>query len=452
MIQKRIYRSVFIAIALLFNSTIAIAQIKVSTFNVDASPPIGSPLAYDPTTEIQSPLSCRGIVIQSKEKPIVLCSIDWLGVANDAQVEFKKAFAESAGTTPDRVSIHAVHQHDASRCDFSAEKVLSEFGYGKKSYDVKFCRSVIKSAAAAISKSLQDAKPVTHLGTGQANVEKVASNRRLLGPDGKVKFTRYTATKDPAIRAMKTGTIDPSLKSLSFWNHDQAIVVLTFYATHPQSYYRTGKANPDFPGLARNARETQTGIPHIHFNGAGGNIGAGKWNDGSVSNRAVLAGRVQQGMAAAFDATKKTPIDSSTLSWKKLDVQLPVSKFLNEERCIASLKNKKETESAHLYAAKHLVWLRRSAARIPIQVSCLTINESKTVFMPGELFVEYQLESQELAPDSFVSMAAYGEYGMGYIGTAIGYTQGGYETSANASRVGPGSERALMDAAKKLLK
>ena len=452
MLQQRIYRTVFIVIVLLVNSTIAIGQIKVSTFHVDASPPIGSPLAYDPTTEIQSPLSCRGIVIQSDKKPIVLCSIDWLGVANDAQNEFKKAFAESAGTTADRVSIHAIHQHDAPRCDFAAEKILREFGYGKRSYDVDFCRSVIKHAAAAIANSLDNARPVTHLGTGQANVEKVASNRRLLGSDGKVKFTRYTATKDPAIRAMKTGTIDPALKSLSFWNRDQPIVVLTFYATHPQSYYRTGKANPDFPGLARNARETKTGVPHIHFNGAGGNIGAGKWNDGSVENRTVLADRVEQGMAAAFDATKKTPIDASTLSWGKSDVQLPVSKFLKEERCIAILKNKKEKASTHLYAAKHLVWLRRSAAQTPIQVSCLTINESKTIFMPGELFVEYQLESQELAPNSFVSMAAYGEYGMGYIGTAIGYTQGGYETSANASRVGPGSEKALMDAAKELLK
>lgn len=452
MIHPKFFHSVFVAVLILFNGAAVFSQIKVSTFNVDASPPIGSPLAYDPTVEIQSPISCRGIVIQSNEQPIVLCSVDWLGISNDAQVEFKKAFAKAAGTTSDRVLVHVIHQHDAPRCDFSAEKVLAEFGYGKKSYDVPFCRDVIKRSATAITKSMEKANVVTHLGTGEANVEKVASNRRLLGPDGKVKFTRYTATKDPAIRAMETGTIDPSLKSISFWNQDKPLAVLTFYATHPQSYYRTGKANPDFPGLARNAREKETGVPHIHFNGAGGNIGAGKWNDGSVPNRAVLAGRVEKGMKLAFEATIKSPIKMEAFSWKKKDVVLPVSKFLNEERLLAILKNRKDSLSAHLYAAKHLVWLRRSQAKTPIQISCLSINHSKTIFMPGELFVEYQLESQELAPESFVSMAAYGEYGMGYIGTAIGYTQGGYETSANASRVGPGSERILMDAAKELLK
>ncbi len=82
---------------------------------------------------------------------------------------------------------------------------------------------------------------------------------------------------------------------------------MTFYATHPQSYYRTGMANPDFPGLARNARQKETGIPHIHFNGAGGNIGAGKWNDGSHENRQILADRVAAGMKQAWEDTTKIP-------------------------------------------------------------------------------------------------------------------------------------------------
>jgi hypothetical protein len=49
-------------------------------------------------------------------------------------------------------------------------------------------------------------------------------------------------------------------------------------------------------------------------------------------------------------------------------------------------------------------------------------------------------------------MAAYGDYGAGYIGTEIAYGQGGYETSPRASNVGPAVEKALMDAVKKLLR
>ena len=117
-----------------------------------------------------------------------------------------------------------------------------------------------------------------------------------------------------------------------------------------------------------------------------------------------------------------------------------------------ALENKKETDSNRLYAAKHLSWIRRTQQKEGIPLGCLTINNSKTLFVAGELFVEYQLAAQAMDKESFVSLAAYGEYGMGYIGTAISYSQGGYESSPRASRVGPGSEKVLKDAFKKLLK
>ncbi len=72
--------------------------------------------------------------------------------------------------------------------------------------------------------------------------------------------------------------------------------------------------------------------------------------------------------------------------------------------------------------------------------------------MSGELFVEYQLAAKAERPDLFVAMAAYGDYGPGYIGTAIAYQQGGYEVTEYASsNVTPEVEGVLMAAIKKLL-
>ena len=39
--------------------------------------------------------------------------------------------------------------------------------------------------------------------------------------------------------------------------------------------------------------------------------------------------------------------------------------------------------------------------------------------LPGELFVEYQLAAQAIGPERFVCVAAYGDYGPGYIGTEM---------------------------------
>ena len=66
--------------------------------------------------------------------------------------------------------------------------------------------------------------------------------------------------------------------------------------------------------------------------------------------------------------------------------------------------------------------------------------------------VEYQLAAQKLRPRDTVCMAAYGDYGPGYIGTEIAYSQGGYETSPGASNVAPSVERVLMKAIEELLK
>jgi len=62
---------------------------------------------------------------------------------------------------------------------------------------------------------------------------------------------------------------------------------------------------------------------------------------------------------------------------------------------------------------------------------------------PGELFVEYQLAAKKMRNDLFVTMAAYGDGGPGYIPTAIAFKQGGYEASdTTGSRLLPEVESA----------
>ena len=169
-------------------------------------------------------------------------------------------------------------------------------GFSGKMFNVQFARETMSRAADAARDALGRAEVITHVGSGQAKVEKVASARRILGPDGKVQHTRWTATKDPEVRSLPEGN-DRSLREsrFSFYNGDKLLTVLTYYATHPQSYYRLGASETDFPGRARIIREDVLGVTQIHFNGAGGNVAAGKYNDGSHDNRTRLAGRLARG-------------------------------------------------------------------------------------------------------------------------------------------------------------
>lgn len=427
--------------------------LRVATFAVDATPPIGSPVAYAPARAILDPLSARGIILLTAHRPIVLCAVDWIGIANGGQDVWRERLAEAAGTTMDRVAVHTLHQHDGPDCDFTAEALLAERGLAGVHFDVAFARQTIDRVAQAIRASLEDAKPATHLGFGRAEVEKVASNRRILGPDGKVKIVRWSKTIDPEAIAAPEGVIDPLMRSLSFWNGERPLAVLTYYATHPQSYYGRGDVSADFVGIARATREAELpGVRHIHFNGAGGNITAGKYNDCSEGMRPILAGRMAAGMRKAWEATVKAAIGASDVEWRVRPVALPVGKHLIAAKELQILEDPRAEFKERLAAASNLAWLRRIEARREIDVTCLRLGNAFAIHMPGELFIEYQLAAQALRPEDAVCMAAYGDYGPGYIGTEIAYSQGGYETGERASRVDPCVEGVLTAAMRELLK
>jgi pimeloyl-ACP methyl ester carboxylesterase len=421
--------------------------LRLSTFDVDATPPVGSPLAYDSTANAWDlGLRAKGIILMGAGQPIVLCAVDWIGIANESQDVFKSALADAAGTVPDRVAVHTLHQHDAPISDFGAEKILLEAGLDPAGFEGSFDRVLIGRLQNAIKVAITQTEPVTHIGLGKAEVFEVASNRRILGHDGKAIFSRTSATKDSAMRAEPEGLIDPMVQLVSFWNQDEPLSVMSYYAVHPQSYYLTKVANPDFPGVARFFR--QLALPdalQVHFNGAGANITAGKYNDGSHENRLILAERLADGMERAWESTQKHPINSKDVFWEVEEVALLPKENLSE------IEKQMKTEGYRFLTNNmiKLAWMKRANEGKRIGVSCLTLGPARILHLPGELFVEYQLAAKAERPDLFVAMAAYGDYGPFYIGPATAYGEGGYEITV--SPVTPQAEPLLMGAIRKLL-
>lgn len=430
------------------------AQLEMAAFEADVTPPIGAPLCNGgvaPAKEIIAPLTAWGVVLLGSGQPIVLCVFDWVGIGNAAHDDYCERLAKAVGTTAERVTVHTVHQHDAPAADYSTEDLIKTIGLSGFMFDPKFARKAIQDVVAAVKASLKRTQPVTHVGVGKGRVEKVASNRRILGDNGRVKIVRFSSSRNPAAIAAPEGVIDPYVQLVGFWNGDQPIASITHYATHPQSYYGRGGVNPDFPGMARAIMEKEVpGAAHIHFAGAGGNVGAGKYNDGSPANRPLLAARLAKGMKLAWKSQKKTPITAGDVGWSYVPVSFPVRDTITEESRSKVLLDEKEKDRTRVFAARDLVFLRRMKAGHKININCLRVGPARILYLPGELFVEYQLAAQKMRPDLFVTMAAYGQYAPGYIGTKISYSQGGYETG-RVSRVAPEVEALLMKTMRSLL-
>ncbi|MCL4852947.1 MAG: hypothetical protein KJZ78_16435 [Bryobacteraceae bacterium] len=401
-------------------------QFQLATFQSDITPSIGGPLFNNVTArKIVDPLQAHGVVLLGGGRPIVIAVLDWCEIRNDAYNLWRDVIAEAARTSRERVLLTCVHQHDAPYVDTEAQRLFEAAKAPGRICDPGFNEHCARKVAAALQASLNSARRVTHIGTGQAKVERVASNRRYVKPDGGVSFGRTSATKDPALRALPEGTIDPWLKTISFWEEDRPVAALSCYSTHPMSYYGQGDVSADFVGMARERRQKDTpGTAQIYLTGCSGDTIAGKYNDGSPANRPVLAGRMYQGMVGAWKATKRRPLENVRFRSVPMHLAPRATPGFSPAEMRKTLADHSKPYLARAEAALGLSWRKRVDAGEAVDVPAVDFGGAHLVLLPAEAFVQYQLWAQELRPDSFVMTAGFSESAPGYIPTAQAAAEG----------------------------
>src|SRR5690606_14251957 len=159
----------------------------------------------------------------------------------------------------------------------------------------------------------------THVAVSEARVDRVASNRRIIDRDGKLIAWRSSSTRDPRLQELPEGLVDPSLKTVAWFDRDEPVASFHYYATHPMSYYGDGRVTSDFVGLARARRDEETpGWQRIYFTGCAGNVAAGKYNDGSPEARRALTDRLSEAMKRSEEELRPRPI--GRLEWRSVEI------------------------------------------------------------------------------------------------------------------------------------
>jgi hypothetical protein len=374
----------------------------------------------------------------------VLATLDCVGAYGSGHDLFRAALAEAASTTPQRVMLTSVHQHDSCAMTLDIQDVLDEYGLDLQVTDRAYCQDVRRRAAAAVKQSMAMRRDVTHIGTGQARVDRVASNRRVLGDDGKVAMVRWSACRDEAGRNAPEGLIDPYLKAVTLFDGDKAIVTISHYATHPMSHYGQGAVSADFCGLARARRQQDNpDCFQIYTTGCAGNVTAGKYNDGSPQARIDLTNRMVAAMRAASDAVERQPLGDVTM--RNVELMLPVRETdgFDQATCQAVLRDEVDDPfNKAQRPAFALAWRKRAGQ--PIDLPVLELGPATLLLLPAESFIEFQIAAQQMRPDGFVMTMAYGNGAPGYICTDIAYEQGGYE-SGRPAYTGVGAEAVMMN-------
>lgn len=426
--------------------------IHLSCFRVDITPPYGHPLCAGmvlPVKGVSDSLFARGIILLSEtELPIVICAVDWCEIRNDDYYFWREQIAQAVQTSPDRVVVQCVHQHNAPIVDTNMQELITKLPGNFSIMDITWCQEAAQRTAQAARESLCSTNTITHVGIGKAKVQDIASNRRIMNAEGKVENVRWSACPDSNLRAAPEGIIDPMLKTVSFWQHSKKLTSLHHYATHPMSYYGDGIVTSDFTGNAREKCAEIDGVPHLYFTGCAGDITAGKYNDGSPESRANLTERLYSAILESEGQVELLPLEE--IHWQSQVIQFPENSIRSADMLQAILNDASKTDGERIGAALELAFKQRLSLHPKISISCLALGESiRMLYLPGEPFIDYQLFAQRIVPDLFVAVSGYGDGGPGYIPLARSYPEGGYEPTG--AFVGPDSEILLKEAIRSLL-
>ncbi|MDO5552321.1 MAG: hypothetical protein Q4G68_01040 [Planctomycetia bacterium] len=413
---------------------VAEAAFKAAQFKVDVTPPVGTHLAYVMNESIEYPIYVSGLILDDGTTRIVWVSGDFIFISGETYRRWQRNIAQAAGTTPEKVFLHVVHQHDTPlvTTDYEQSEEGDEYVINKE-----YCLSIEKRIFDAVASAAAGPwAPIKRILTAEREIEGLASNRRLVDTNGVCVAMRFSGCTDPKMQAWPVGVIDPKLRTIAFEMTDGKIfAALHFYATHPMAAYLRMKVGPDVPGWAlRKLAMKEPGTLHIYFTGCGGNITFGKYNPGGdIKAIETLGNRLANAIGANMQSLKNNSLGKIVLKTTAINIPFDLTRLKK------SAENTERKNNARIWLLKTLDQWKM------VPITSVSIGDNINFLSIGlsEVFVEYQLYAQSLLPGRFLAVASYANGIYEYTPTAKAFQEGGYEPGETACIVTPEIETVL---------
>ncbi len=423
---------------------------RIATFSLDVTPPVGAQMAYEVNTKVDTPIFIRGLLVEDGTSRAVIVSCDYIGIYGRAWHEWREAVAQACETPADLVFLHSIHQHDSMRI----APWMNEFmrASGTVAVDDAYCETTLRNLQEAASDAVRGRwQTVDTLMTAEARMSGLASSRRMIGEDGKSFAGRFSMCDDRDLQAFPVGTIDPFLRTIAFARSDGHILAAVHtYACHPMAAYMRQMVSQDVPGVALAHARASAGedVFQMYLTGCAGDVSFGKYHLGDKEKTlAMLGRRLGDGMIRNLARLDEKPI-GPVGSWTA-DFEFPLDPAIAREASSSAVEEADDERQLMRAAFRHGIaqdWDLLSKC----PVSLLSLGDHVHLLsMPGEACVEYQLYAQSLVPERFLACAAYSDVGYAYIPTASMYEEGGYEPRASIAT--PEVEARLKSAVRELV-
>jgi neutral ceramidase len=416
-------------LVLLTSRWLPAAALKAGVAKVDITPPVGVPLwGYElrDSTGTLDPLYARVLVLEAGDKRLALVTLD-LGrtFGRDSIDRLRRAATASSGIS--YVFVAATHDH-------SAPSLQDKYRNGTPAWETAMLDK-IGNAIAEAHRTAVEAK----VGVGYG-VAYIGHNRLRLNADGTVTWFEHNPTEIP------TSPVDPTVAVLRVDAADgKPLAVIVNYACHPVVFGPDNtQYSADWVGVMEKTVEQAVGQSMCFFlQGAPGDINpyfaviplkqdAIKRRDWTGQRLGDEAARVAKGIQT--QAASEPSLDF-------VEDPMPFQFRYNVEKYKHALMGSSEIDARGLEA-----YMPDTQYEQRLPVATVLINKQIAVLgMPGEPFVEFQMNWRSRCPVEDCFLAGYANGYFGYLPTIKAATEGGYGAASAATWIEPGDGEIMVD-------
>lgn len=358
------------------------------------------------------------------DNAVALVSLDVCGFFTHDYAEMRGIISKQTGIPKDRIIIAATHTH-------SGPATRGFFGHQETAY----LKELSNKTVLAVKKAVAGMAPAT-VGCDSGREDTISHYRRLLADDGHVVMNWEPWPPERIVRVL--GVIDPEVGVLKIVSDDSAakqIGLLFNHAGHPNVLSGDNYLiSADYPGLAESLLEKEFGGTAIFVNGAQGTMDI----DGLKDRDWPGMERVGRALAEAVaDTAKKIiPKPESVIRVASRCYSIPARKISDKEKAWAedilkqtggNLQPLADGVGDDYKAKLYLKLWENQHQEIPVEQTCLVIDDCAFLSFPGELFTEIGMRIKAESPFRHTYILGLANGHIGYVPTAEAIRQGGYE-------------------------
>lgn len=431
---------------------------KIGMGSADMTPPAGTHLAgsgageHRPARVVLEPLKARAAVFEQDGRRFCILALDVTIITAEWTTRIREAATQRFGLAPDAVMVHATQTHSAPGFghfmfdpDFPRLPADTEYLRGSETPYVEFACG---RAVDAIGRAVADLEPA-EFGCASAVRDDLAFNRRGVTRDGACCMPWfYSAQQRPLgpthIRYLE-GPTDPEVGVFAARRADMSYKGLLLHHTcHPVNVFATQyyAVSPDWCGVWCERLEAMVRAPEaaLVVNGCCGNINPWpaftpdfqpdhrRMGQALADTAAAILGRMTFAAADRLDWRLKRiplplkPADPERLARaRKMLAEFPEPKWLEE--------TPRRIDPAWFQAAsiQSVELMRQRSPVLEYEILAARVGDTAFVGLPGEPFVEGQLQIKLGSPAAQTFVAHVCSQYVGYVPTAAAFPHGGHE-------------------------